>query len=78
MRLNDIKIKMFPAGAGDSILIQFQRENFNILIDGGYVQTYSRYLKPCFKQMRNRGQKLNLIICGSSGVIVGEKHPLPL
>ena len=62
MRLNDIEITMFPAGSGDSILISFLNENFKILIDGGYGETYDRHLKPFLSEMGRKGERLNLII----------------
>ena len=57
MRLNDIEITMFPAGSGDSILISFLNENFKILIDGGYGETYDRHLKPFLSEM---GRKIEI------------------
>ena len=46
MQISDkIKITMLPAKAGDCILIEFLKENYHILIDGGYADTYYNYLK---------------------------------
>jgi hypothetical protein len=37
MKINDIHIKMFRAGLGDCILLEFEKADFRILIDGGFV-----------------------------------------
>ena len=53
MQISDkIKITMLPAKAGDCILIEFLKENYHILIDGGYADTYYNYLKEC-KRKKN-------------------------
>ena len=62
MTLQDIKIKMFPAKSGDCILIHFLNENFRILIDGGYGNTYDKYLKPYLTKLGEAGGRLNLVI----------------
>lgn len=62
MKLQDIEIKMLPAKSGDCILITFLKENYRILIDGGYSDTYDKYLKPFLEQLGRKGEKLNLII----------------
>ena len=40
-----IKITMLPARAGDCLLIEFIKEDYRILIDGGYADTYDKYLR---------------------------------
>lgn len=59
---HNIMIKVFPAGAGDCILIDFVKENYRILIDGGYAETYRKYLKKCLSELAVQGKKINLLI----------------
>ena len=41
-----LKIKLFPAEHGDSIMISVENESeYNILIDGGVTSTYRNYIK---------------------------------
>ncbi len=62
MRTDGIEIKMFPAQSGDCILISFIKEDFRILIDGGYGRTYDDYLKPHLIKLAKKGKKLDLVI----------------
>ena len=62
MYYNEIEIKMFPAISGDCLYIEFTKEDFRILIDGGYVETYYTSLRPFLKKLNNRGKHLNLMI----------------
>lgn len=55
-------IKVFPAGAGDCILIVFFKENYCILIDGGYAETYRKYLKKCLTELAAQGKRINLLV----------------
>lgn len=57
-----IKITMLPAGAGDCILIEFIEEDYRILIDGGYSNTYYNYLKKKLLILREQGKKINLLV----------------
>ncbi|MFK4784830.1 hypothetical protein [Fusobacterium sp. MFO224] len=57
-----IKIKAFKAGAGESFLLYFPEEKFNILIDGGFGTTYSNSIKPALNEIKNRGEILDLLI----------------
>lgn len=59
---HNIMIQVFPAGAGDCILIDFVKENYRILIDGGYAETYRKYLKRCLSELAVQGKKINLLI----------------
>ena len=38
------------------------KENYRILIDGGYAETYRKYLKKCLSELAVQGKKINLLI----------------
>ncbi len=59
---NNIMIKVFPAGAGDCILLDFIKEDYRILIDGGYAETYRKYLNKYLTELKTQGKKINLLI----------------
>lgn len=59
---HDIMIKVFPAGAGDCILVEFIKEDYRILIDGGYAETYRKYLKKHLIELATQGKRINLLI----------------
>lgn len=58
-----MKIEIFPANIGDSFLISYG-ENLtkHILIDGGYKETYSNFLKKRLCEIAECEQTLELII----------------
>ncbi len=58
----NIRINMFPAGAGDCFLIEFVNEDYRILIDGGYAETYHKYLKKHLAGLAEKGKRINLLI----------------
>lgn len=62
--LVDIKIEMFPALEGDSILISLGNEpnRIHILLDGGFGETYENHLKKRLKEIANINEKLSLVI----------------
>ncbi|MCM1237026.1 MAG: MBL fold metallo-hydrolase [Ruminococcus flavefaciens] len=62
MQYHEINIKMFPAKSGDCFFIEFIKEDFRILIDGGYAETYQESLCPFLKQLSIKGKHINLII----------------
>lgn len=62
MKIKNVEIIMFPAKSGDCILLHFIKENFHILIDGGYVSTYEEYLKPYLMKLSESDAKLDLVI----------------
>ena len=43
-------------------MIHFPKENYRVLIDGGYGDTYDKYLKPYLTELGRTGERLNLII----------------
>jgi len=55
-------IKVFPAGAGDCILVHFIKEDYRILIDGGYAETYHKYLNKYLTELKTQGKRINLLI----------------
>ncbi len=57
-----VKITMLPAGAGDCLLIEFIEEDYRILVDGGYADTYHFYLKEKLLMLAGHGKKINLLV----------------
>ena len=56
MQIGDkIRITMLPARAGDCILIEFLQEDYRILIDGGYADTYDNYLRDKLLRLNKEG-----------------------
>ena len=55
-----MKVSIYPANNGDSSLIE--TEASIILIDGGYVDTYRRFLKPKFIELNNENKKISSIV----------------
>ena len=53
-------IEFFPASNGDSILIKF--EDYFILVDGGYVNTYRKFIKPKLLEINSDGKSLNHVV----------------
>lgn len=63
MFINDrIVIKSLPATAGDCFIIEFKKEDYCILIDGGYGDTYHKYLKKDLLELASHGKSINLLI----------------
>lgn len=62
MQYHEIDIKMFPAKSGDCFFIEFSKEDFRILIDGGYAETYHESLCPFLKKLNIKGKHINLMI----------------
>lgn len=59
---NQVLIKTFPATTGDCLLIEFIREDYRILIDGGFGETYHKYLKKYLLELVSQGKRINLLI----------------
>ncbi len=55
-------IKVFPAGAEDCILIDFIKEDYRILIDGGYAKTYRKYLNKYLSKLAIQEKRIKLLI----------------
>lgn len=64
MILSDIRIEVYPALEGDCFLISIgnNQKKTNILIDGGFAETYHDYLKPRLISMAENGEELSLVI----------------
>ena len=63
MQIGDkIRITMLPARAGDCILIEFLQEDYRILIDGGYADTYDNYLRDKLLRLNKEGKRIQLLI----------------
>lgn len=59
-----LKIKLLPAEYGDCIWIVLTGEHdINILIDGGTAKTYQKFIRQEIENIKEVGQKLDLIIC---------------
>lgn len=55
-----LKIKMYPAGNGDAFLISVAGKN--ILIDGGYAQTFDEFIVHDLRKISSKGERLDLVI----------------
>lgn len=60
--MKDIKIKVYPASNGESILIECNgEEQTNILVDCGYASTY-KYIKDDLLEIKKNNKNLDLLI----------------
>ena len=57
-----ILVRTFPAAIGDCFLIEFIKEDYRILIDGGFGETYNKYLKRCLLKFASQGKHIDLLI----------------
>lgn len=57
-----VKIHMLPARGGDCFLVEFLLEDFRLIIDGGYTETYRKYLRPLLKELAIQGKRINLLV----------------
>lgn len=58
-----MKIEVFPAKIGDSFLVSYGNNyEKHILIDGGYENTYTNYIKQRLLELNTLGQSLDLVI----------------
>lgn len=55
-----ISVKMFPAGCGESFLLNIGASN--ILIDGGFSETYESFIKEHFVQLARRQERLDVVV----------------
>ena len=56
-----MRIELLPALNGDCILVEYLPAHF-ILIDGGYVDTYQKFLLPRLKEIAAQGGTLDLMV----------------
>lgn len=52
---------MFPAEGGDAFLLRFDNKK-NILIDMGYSDTYTNYIKDRLLQLKRQGECIDLLV----------------
>lgn len=58
-----VTIKSYPASSGDAFLISFgKNKDMNIMIDMGYVSTYTKHIKSDLVRLNKEGKKLDLLI----------------
>lgn len=55
-----MKVTIFPACNGDSFLLE--TEASVVLIDGGYVDTYKKNIKPKLLKLKDDGKELHVIV----------------
>lgn len=61
--MENVIIEMFPADNGDAFLISCKgKYNTNILIDMGYEETYTEFIKPRLLELKEKGEVLDLLI----------------
>lgn len=56
-----MRIQVFPALNGDCILIEYIQSHY-ILVDGGYIDTYNKYIKPALNSIAESGGQIDLIV----------------
>lgn len=59
-----VKVKIFPASYGDCFLLSIndKEKHINILIDGGFNETYYNYLKNEMLKLKEKQEKLDIVI----------------
>ncbi|PYD77576.1 hypothetical protein CFR80_17680 [Komagataeibacter oboediens] len=55
-----MRIKIYPAGNGDAFLLSVAGSN--VLVDGGYAQTFDEYIKSDLLEIALKGERLDLVI----------------
>lgn len=58
---HELTIQFFDAHGGDAIWIRYLRTDgkwHNILIDGGYIGSYSEIFKPAIEDIHSAGEQL--------------------
>ncbi len=60
--MNEVKIELLPAFGGDCILITFEEIDYRILIDGGYIKTFSNSLTSRLQSLDATGKVINLLV----------------
>lgn len=59
--MDKIRIEMFPAEGGDNFLLRFDNKK-NIMIDMGYGDTYTNYIKNRLLQLKEQGECIDLLV----------------
>lgn len=60
--MSEVEIELFPAKAGDCVLITFQEIDYRILIDGGFKDTFENSLASSLKKLGAQGKKIDLLV----------------
>lgn len=55
-----LRIRNYPAGNGDAFLLS--AAGSNVLVDGGYAQTFDEHIRPDLLEIASRGEHLDLVI----------------
>ena len=82
-------VNILPADNGDSIMVRFlgkDNDFHNILIDGGRSRTYRRVIKQEVREIKKRGEKLDLVVVthidddhiGGILALIRDKENIPL
>lgn len=81
-----MRIFLLPACNGDCILVEYEALHY-ILIDGGYADTYRKYLSPMLRNIAKQGGILDLLvvthidsdhISGIIKLLEETDHPIPI
>lgn len=57
-----VKVKMYQANEGDAFLISFDNEEFNILVDMGFEETYKNFIKQDLIDLKSKGKNIDLLV----------------
>lgn len=57
-----VEIKSYPAKNGDAFLVKVSPDPFAMLIDGGYADTFRRYIKSDLENLAACGYSLDLVV----------------
>ncbi len=57
-------VDAFPAGSGDCFMVRCSdgQKKANILIDGGFIDTYSNSLKSYLQEMKEKNESIDLLV----------------
>jgi ribonuclease BN (tRNA processing enzyme) len=64
IEIGSVTIEIYPAGHGDAALVSCRHasSSCNILIDGGVRSTFVSHLEPRLRDLRSRGERLDLVV----------------
>ncbi len=57
-----VELKSYPAQNGDAFLVKATDTQFAMLIDGGYANTFQRYVRPDLAELAAAGYELNVVV----------------
>lgn len=57
-----IEIRSYPAKNGDAFLVKSSATPFAMLVDGGYADTFHRYIKPDLENLAISGYALDVVV----------------